>query len=397
MHESELYAMETEQAAHASQVACRRADQTLRAAIQEAAAEAAKQALHTAMQGGSGARDLRHPDGRGESGSNPEPAALVPGAQHGALLEPTDLLLRAVMSEQDSWLERWRPRWGERRDEQRGGERRPYLPQDLPLNAWQMPTRIMPSGDYGSRLGAPRAPVAPAAAAAEAAAAASIEPPAAGTDAVAAAQAAELKWQAQFNQSMGATLGLPLGTALGAALWASEAATLRHDLRIAAQAAAHSPPVGVDSVMLHSSTRTPPRMPTALDTFSVSSIPASISSIPASISSIPASVSSISASVSSIPASVQAETLSLWRATDQAAREGTATTTSLTYASLNANRSRYMQQRLEGGFQDHLGKSLGKSTKEPITPLFVLPAGLSPLPEMPDYVAAQPTEGDLLY
>ena len=369
MHESELYAMETEQAAHASQVACRRADQTLRAAIQEAAAEAAKQALHTAMQGGSGARDLRHPDGRGESGSNPEPAALVPGAQHGALLEPTDLLLRAVMSEQDSWLERWRPRWGERRDEQRGGERRPYLPQDLPLNAWQMPTRIMPSGDYGSRLGAPRAPVAPAAAAAEAAAAASIEPPAAGTDAVAAAQAAELKWQAQFNQSMGATLGLPLGTALGAALWASEAATLRHDLRIAAQAAAHSQPVGVDSFMLHSSTRTPPRMPTALDTFSVSSI----------------------------PASVQAETLSLWRATDQAAREGTATTTSLTYASLNANRSRYMQQRLEGGFQDHLGKSLGKSTKEPITPLFVLPAGLSPLPEMPDYVAAQPTEGDLLY
>ena len=77
--------------------------------------------------------------------------------------------------------------------------------------------------------------------------------------------------------------------------------------------------------------------------------------------------------------------------------KGTATTTSLTYASLNANRSRYMQQRLEGGFQDHLGKSLGKSTKEPITPLFVLPAGLSPLPEMPDYVAAQPTEGDLLY
>ena len=367
MHESELYAMETEQAAHASQVACRRADQTLRAAIQEAAAEAAKQALHTAMQGGSGARDLRHPDGRGESGSNPEPAALVPGAQHGALLEPTDLLLRAVMSEQDSWLERWRPRWGERRDEQRGGERRPYLPQDLPLNAWQMPTRIMPSGDYGSRLGAPRAPVAPAAAAAEAAAAASIEPPAAGTDAVAAAQAAELKWQAQFNQSMGATLGLPLGTALGAALWASEAATLRHDLRIAAQAAAHSQPVGVDSFMLHSSTRTPPR----LDTFTVSSI----------------------------PASVQAEALSLCRATDQAAREGTATTTSLTYASLNANGStymqqRHMQQRLESGFQG-LGKS--KAAKEPITPLFVLPAGLSPLPEMPNYVAAQPTEGDLLY
>jgi hypothetical protein len=177
-------------------------------------------------------------------------------------------------------------------------------------------------------------------------------------------------WQTQFDQSMAATLGLPLGTALGAALWASEAATLRHDLRVAAQAAAHSQPVGVDSFMLHSSTRTPPRLDTALDTFSVSSI----------------------------PASVQAEALSLCRATDQAAREGTATTTSLTYASLNANGStymqqRHMQQRLESGFQG-LGKS--KAAKEPITPLFVLPAGLSPLPEMPNYVATQPTEGDLL-
>jgi hypothetical protein len=119
MHESELYAMETDQAAHASQVASRRADQTLRAAIQEAAAEAAKQALRTVMLEGSGARDgardLRRPDGRYESryegGSNleplREPAAPEPGARHGALLEPTDLLLRAVMSEQDSWLERW--------------------------------------------------------------------------------------------------------------------------------------------------------------------------------------------------------------------------------------------------------------------------------------------------
>jgi hypothetical protein len=100
---------------------------------------AAKQALRTVMLEGSGARDgardLRRPDGRYESryegGSNleplREPAAPEPGARHGALLEPTDLLLRAVMSEQDSWLERWRPRWGERRDERwwsRWGERR---------------------------------------------------------------------------------------------------------------------------------------------------------------------------------------------------------------------------------------------------------------------------------
>ena len=72
MHESELYAMETDQAAHASQVASRRADQTLRAAIQEAAAEAAKQAPRAVMLEGSGARDgardLRRPDGRYESG-----------------------------------------------------------------------------------------------------------------------------------------------------------------------------------------------------------------------------------------------------------------------------------------------------------------------------------------